>query len=74
MGGRTDFLFARQSFLTGFGRAIDLGAVLEHCSYSISPTPKDADAWATANDWAVVGQDLRRAVEIGKPEAAKANG
>lgn len=74
MGGRTDFLFARQSFLTGFGRVIDLGAVLERYSYNISATPAEADAWATANDWAVVGQDLKRAMQTGKPALKEANG
>lgn len=69
--GRTDFLFAKPSFLTGAGRTIDLAAMLEQFSYNIGATPQEADAWATANDWAVVGQDLQRAIEKVKPEGAK---
>jgi len=61
--GRTDFLFASPSFLTGAGRVMDLGAALEHYNYNVSPTPEEADARAIANDWQVVGQDLARAVE-----------
>lgn len=69
--GRTDFLFAKPSFLTGAGRTIDLAALLEQYSYNISATPQEADAWATANDWAVVGQDLKRAIDEAKPKVAK---
>lgn len=69
--GRTDFLFAKPGFLTGAGRTLDLAAVLEQYSYNFSATPREADAWATANDWAVVGQDLRRAIEPTKVESAK---
>jgi hypothetical protein len=69
--GRTDFLFATPSFLTGAGRSIDIAAWLEHLSYNISSTPAEADAWATANDWAVVGQDLQRAIHLNRPADAK---
>lgn len=69
--GRTDFLFAKPSFLTGLGRTIDLGAVLERSSYNISTTSPEADSWAIANDWLVVGQDLRSAIEKGKQQIAK---
>ena len=61
--GRTDFLFASPSFLTGAGRVMDLAAALENYDYNISATPEEADAWAIASDWQVVGQDLARAVE-----------
>lgn len=66
--GRTDFLFAKPSFLTGAGRTIDLGAWLEHYNYNISATPREADAWATANDWLVVGHDLEAAMKKGAPK------
>jgi len=64
--GRTDFLFASPSFLTGAGRVMDLGAVLEQDSYNFSTTPEEADALAIASDWQVVGQNLARAVEVVK--------
>jgi hypothetical protein len=69
--GRTDFLFATPSFQTGAGRSIDIAAWLEHVSYNMSETGAEADAWATANDWAVVGQDLQRAIDLNKPASAK---
>lgn len=64
--GRTDFLFASPSFLTGAGRVMDLGGVLEQDSYNMSATPEEADARAIATDWQMVGQDLARAVEAVK--------
>lgn len=66
--GKSDFLFANPTFLTGLGRTIDLGAVLERSSYNISPTPSEADALAIANDWWAVGHDLRKAVTTAKVE------
>jgi hypothetical protein len=66
--GRTDFLFATPSFLTGAGRSIDLGAWLEQSAYNYSRTPAEADARAIASDWAVVGKDLSRAMTKNKPK------
>lgn len=57
--------------LTGAGRTIDLAAWLEHYSYNFSKTPAEADAWATANDWAVVGQDMQQATEANRPAEGK---
>jgi hypothetical protein len=69
--GRTDFLFATPTFRTGAGRSIDIAAWLEQYSYNTSETAAEADAWATANDWAVVGQDLQRAIDLNEPADAK---
>ena len=57
----TDFLFARPNFVSGMGRAIDLGATMTQ--YNISETPEEADACATANDWLAVGNDMRAVLE-----------
>ena len=43
-------------------RTLDLAATLERWSYNSSRTPQEADAWAIANDWGVVGQDLQAAI------------
>jgi hypothetical protein len=67
--GRT-FLFARPGFLTGWGRTIDLGGMLERSSYNISATPEEADLLAILNDWWAVGKDLRKAVEGYRVEPA----
>ena len=60
--GRSDFLFATPSFLTGAGRALDLFASLEAYSYNMSHTPEEADTRAIASDWCVVGSDLSKAI------------
>jgi hypothetical protein len=64
--GRTDFLFASPSFLTGAGRVMDLGGALEYYNYNFSSSPEEADARAISSDWEVVGDDLARAVEAVK--------
>lgn len=61
--GRSDFLFATPGFLTGLGRTIDLGGVLEQSSYNFSRAPQEADLRAILNDWWAVGLDLRKAVK-----------
>ncbi len=57
----TDRLFAQPSFVSGAARILDLGGTFD--CYNISPTPADADHCALVNDWNVVGQDLREAIE-----------
>jgi hypothetical protein len=69
--GRSDFLFASPSFWTGAGRVLDLGASLERYSYNISATPEEADLWAVANDWLVVGQDFAKAMQAHQSETAE---
>lgn len=58
----TFFLFAVPSFLSGFGRVLDLGGAFD--SYNISPTPEIADSRAIFADWLVVGEDLRKTTEF----------
>lgn len=71
--GRSDFLFAEPSFLTGVARTLDLFGTLKDHSYNKSPTPGEADARAIANDWTVVGGDLRAAMDaVNNSEAEKA--
>lgn len=68
----SDFLFASPNFLTGFGRTIDLGGVLNRCSYNFSRTPTEADLRAISHDWVAVGKDLHKAmVEAKLPADAK---
>jgi hypothetical protein len=58
--GRTDFLFARPSFLEGVARVIDLGSTLQ--VYNTSDTPEQADRRALSEDFAAVGDDMREAI------------
>ncbi len=58
---RTDFLFARPSFASGFARALDLYGNFD--VYNSSETEAEADERAIASDWLVVGNDLAMAIE-----------
>lgn len=57
----TDGLFARPSFVSGASRVLDLFGTFDR--YNSSPTPAAADARAIASDWAVVGKDMKTAIE-----------
>jgi hypothetical protein len=57
----TDALFARPSFLSGAARVLDMGGTFDE--YNESATPGEADARALWGDWAVVGEDMRIAIE-----------
>jgi hypothetical protein len=58
------------SFLSGASRTLDLGATFDDSAYNVSKTTEEADTWALANDWAVVGQDLRAALKASEGSAA----
>ena len=60
--GRSDFLFASPSFVTGAGRSLDVFASLEAYSYDYSQTPSEADNRALENDWQMVWRDLSAAI------------
>lgn len=60
----TDFLVARNSFLSGAGRVLDLGSTRNKFSYNQSPSTAIADKRALINDWNMVGQDLRGAINV----------
>ena len=56
----TDFLFATPTFISGFGAVIDLGGTM--VKFNESSSPEEADYLALANDWAMVGHDIRNAM------------
>lgn len=60
---KTDFLCPSSSFLTGFGSVINLGGNLYEYN-----TSDDPDVIALENDWHMVGQDIRDALEKAKKE------
>lgn len=68
--GTSDFLFVMPGHLNGSARVLDLAALYDSGSYDESQTPDQADAWAIANDWAVVGNDLESATRQQKAEDA----
>lgn len=55
---RTDFLYARPSFLEGMARIVDLGGTLNE----YHPFSPEIDQAAICMDWAMIGQDLRHAI------------
>ncbi len=59
--GGADFLFARQSFLGGVARILDLGGTLVEFNQSL--TPQQADELALRADFRTVGVDLRHAAD-----------
>lgn len=60
---KTDFLSASSSFLTGMGSVVNLRGHLY--DYNSSDDP---DELAIAQDWQMVGQDMRDALKKAKKE------
>ncbi len=65
---KTDFLFASGSFLIGAGSIFNLaGSYFEY-----NTVGGDADSLAIGSDWAMVGQDIRDAIQgFAKETAAR---
>ena len=55
------FLSSSSSFISGFAKAIDLAATL--LVFNSSDSAEEADSKATYADWAVIGNDLRGAMD-----------
>lgn len=60
MDSLSTFLFARPSFLEGVARLVDTGNTLQ--VYNTSLSAEQADAWALAADWQVIGDDWRKVI------------
>lgn len=58
---RTDYLFARPSFLSGVASLFDFAWALNQ--YIEASTPEEADRIALAVDWGMIGQDLQQAID-----------
>ena len=61
MAPRSDFLYASPSLLEGIARILDFGNTLNE--YNSSQSEEEADEIALRMDWAMVGADLRNAME-----------
>lgn len=57
---RTDFLFSKNSFLTGVGSVLNIPG--NYYKFNSSKSGVAADRKAVASDWGVVGNDIRNAV------------
>ena len=58
---RSNYLFARPSFVEGFGRMVDVANSLN--TYNQSRNGSEADARAIHEDWKALGHDVRAALE-----------
>ena len=56
----TSCLIATPSFLSGYARALDVAGTFD--SYNTSESEREADREAIANDWEVVGTQMREAM------------
>ena len=59
---RSDFMFARPSFLEGAARIFDFGGTLNEYNYDKFSSGTEADTAAIASDWAAIGQDMYDAI------------
>lgn len=57
----TFYLFARPSFIEGYGRLLDVGGSFN--VYNESQTAEEADSIALHTDWLTVGLDIKKAIE-----------
>lgn len=58
MNKQTDFLVAKNSFVSGMARVIDIGSRRNKEAYNRSKTGKEADKRAILHDWSMIGQDI----------------
>ena len=65
-GPKTDFLCASSSLLMGFGSVINIGGHLYDYNESENP-----DTIAIANDWRIIGNDIRVALDQAALEKAE---
>jgi hypothetical protein len=61
---KTDFLFASSSFAMGFGSVLNFTGNLHDYN-----TPENPDRIAIANDWRMIGQDIRDAINKAASES-----
>ena len=59
---KSNFVYARPSFLRGVARLFDFGGTLNTYHYLADEDPNEADARAIASDWQAVGRDLASAI------------
>lgn len=59
-----------KSFLFGVGRILDVGATLNLVHSTDADDKTDIDALALSQDWHIVGDDIRRSIEVIESERA----
>jgi len=56
---RTDFLFPKNTFLSGMGSVLNIAG--NYYEFNSSNTDMEADAFALRNDWECIGKDIKSA-------------
>ena len=60
---KSNFVYARPSFLRGVARLFDFGGTLNTYYYLTDEDPNETDARAIASDWEAVGKDIASAMD-----------
>lgn len=55
---RTDFLFKRRGFFTGFSSVLSIAG--DKNKFNTSKSGKEADKKAIRSDWEMIGNDIRK--------------
>lgn len=58
MNKQTTFLVAKNSFMSGMARVVDIGSQRNEKIYNTSKSGDEADKRAILNDWTMVGRDI----------------
>lgn len=58
MNSFTDFLVAKNDFVSGMSRAVDLGSTRNKRIYNSSKQANEADEKAIYSDWSMTGKDI----------------
>lgn len=57
----TMYLFSQPSFIEGMARTLDLGDTFD--TYNESRDGREADYTALRNDWIMIGEDIKSAIQ-----------
>ena len=68
MNNKTTFLIAKNDFISGVSRTLDIASTRNKRVYNTSQSGDEADKKAIFNDWYMIGNDIRGAYEQFKKE------
>ena len=68
MNNKTTFLIAKNDFISGVSRILDIASTRNKRVYNTSQSDDVADKKAIFNDWYMIGNDIRGAYEQFKKE------
>lgn len=63
MNNKTTFLIAKNDFISGVSRILDIASTRNKRVYNTSQSDDVADKKAIFNDWYMIGNDIRGAYE-----------